>query len=284
LPKAEIVRGALDDRGALERLLTGAGAVIHLAGAISAPDRAAFFAANAQGTRDIANLATSHGVRRFVHVSSLAAREPQLSDYGASKRAAEEALLAVRPQGLLIVRPPVIYGPGDRATLPLLAQFTRRLAVIPASAGARFSLLYVEDMAKFLLECLSNDAEGSCEIDDGRTNGYEWRDLFDIAAEAEGHQTRAVYIPRWALTGLAGPVALLSTLLRLRLPLSPGKVRELYHSDWLAHGTVAAGRAYRQFPEGFRLTMAWYREQGWLPPKLATDTSHPSRLYGENSK
>src|SRR4026208_857909 len=63
-PMAEIVLGALDDRGALDRLLTGAGAVVHLAGAITAPDRAAFFAANAQGTRDIANLASSHGVSR----------------------------------------------------------------------------------------------------------------------------------------------------------------------------------------------------------------------------
>ena len=62
--------------------------------------------------------ATAGGVRRFVHVSSLAAREPKLSLYGASKARAEEL---VHSSGLewVIVRPPAVYGPGDKETLEL---------------------------------------------------------------------------------------------------------------------------------------------------------------------
>lgn len=282
---AQTIIGGLDDEAALKQLVDGAAAVIHLAGAIAAPDRATFFAVNAQGTENLAKAAIAAGVERFIHVSSLAAREPQLSDYGASKRAAEDALTALKPRGLLMVRPPVVYGPGDRATLPLLGQLTRKVAVIPGSAQARFSLLYAEDLAKFILARLEDDAQGLCEIDDGRPRGYGWRDILDLAATVEGHKARAVFLPKWLLEGLAWPVSLLGSVFKLRVPLTPGKVRELYHPDWVVTGKAPDHPVCLPFAEGFRLTIAWYREQGWLPAKTAADTRRQSaKLYGENSK
>lgn len=279
---AETIIGALDDEAALARLVAGAAAVIHLAGAIAAPDRASFFAVNAQGTEKLARAATAAGVQRFIHVSSLAAREPQLSDYGASKRKAEENLLDLAPPNLLIVRPPVVYGPGDRATLPLLAQFTRRLAVIPANARARVSLIYVEDLTNYLIARLVDDMAGLHEIDDGRPGGYGWPDLLKSAAETEGREARALFPPQWLLQGLSYPVEMLGSALKLRVPLTPGKVRELYHGDWVARGTGVPNA--KQFAEGFRLTMAWYREQGWLPAKTAADRRQSTKFYGESRK
>lgn len=281
---AETIIGTLDDEAALARLVAGAGAVIHLAGAIAAPDRATFFAVNAQGTEKLARAALAAGVTRFIHVSSLAAREPQLSDYGASKRAAEDALLKLAPPGLLIVRPPVIYGPGDRATLPLLAQFTRRLAVIPAGAQARISLLYVEDLANFLTARLADEMQGLREIDDGKPDGYGWPDLLKRAAETEGHEARVVFLPQWLLEGLSWPVGLLGSALKLRVPLTPGKVRELYHRDWVVRGADTAVPNAKQFTEGFRLTIAWYREQGWLPAKIGADRRQAAKFPGESTK
>ncbi|WP_119389424.1 NAD-dependent epimerase/dehydratase family protein [Taklimakanibacter lacteus] len=282
---AETIIGGLDDEAALKQLVEGASAVIHLAGAIAAPDRATFFAVNAQGSENVAKAALTAGVERFIHVSSLAAREPQLSDYGASKRAAEDALAALGPKGLITVRPPVIYGPGDRATLPLLGQLTRRMAVIPGSRRARFSLLYVEDLAKFILARLADDAQGVCEIDDGRPRGYGWPDLLDLAATVEGRRARPVFLPQWLLEGLAWPASLLGSALNLRVPLTPGKVRELYHPDWVVSGRAPSHPHCLPFAEGFRLTIAWYREQGWLPARDGADTRRQStKLYGENSK
>ena len=79
---------------------------------------------------------TAGSVRRFVHVSSLAAREPQLSPYGASKRAARMRSQSWRRSSMpIIIRPPAVYGPGDRATLPLLKALTRPVAVIPARSA-----------------------------------------------------------------------------------------------------------------------------------------------------
>jgi len=282
---AETVIGALDDEAALKQLVTGATAVIHLAGAIAAPDRATFFAVNAQGAENVAKAALAAGVERFIHVSSLAAREPELSDYAASKRAAEEAVAALNPKGLLMVRPPVVYGPGDRATLPLLGQLTRRIAVIPGSAQARFSLLYVDDLVKFILARLADDAQGLVEVDDRRPRGYGWSDLLDLAATVEGHRARPIFLPKWLLEGLAWPVSLAGSVFRLRVPLTPGKVRELYHPDWVVSGKRLDHPHFLPFAEGFRLTIAWYREQGWLPARSAADTRRQSaKLYGENSK
>lgn len=281
---AETIVGGLEDETALRRLVAGARAVIHLAGAIAAPDRATFFAVNVQGTERLAAAARAAGVERFIHVSSLAAREPQLSDYAASKRQAEDMLLAQPPKGLLILRPPVVYGPGDRATLPLLGQLTRRIAVIPAAAAARFSLLYAGDLAKFLMAQLEEPTTGLCEIDDGRPNGYGWTDLVKDAAETERREPRLVFLPRWLLQGLAWPVSLLGAALTLRVPLTPGKVRELYHRDWVARGPDAGLADAVQFDEGFRLTIAWYREQGWLPANSRADRRQSPTFHGESIK
>jgi nucleoside-diphosphate-sugar epimerase len=88
LPRdVRLVSGDLQNIAALDELTTGADVVIHVAGLISAVKRADYFVANEQGTRNVVQAALRHGVKRFVHVSSLSAREPQLSSYGASKLA-----------------------------------------------------------------------------------------------------------------------------------------------------------------------------------------------------
>ena len=89
------IPGALDDRHALTRLCQGADVVIHVAGVINAPDRAGFEAGNVHGTMAMIRAARDEQVRRFIHVSSLAAREPELSDYGRSKRRSERVVARI---------------------------------------------------------------------------------------------------------------------------------------------------------------------------------------------
>ena len=73
------ISGDLHGRAALERLVDGADAVIHVAGVINAHSAKAFDKGNVEGTLAMLAAATAGGVRRFVDVSSLAAREPNLS-------------------------------------------------------------------------------------------------------------------------------------------------------------------------------------------------------------
>src|SRR5690348_6232141 len=88
------IAGDLHDRSALEQLVDEADAAIHVAGVISAHTAAAFEKGNVEGTLSMLAAATAGGVRRFVHVSSLAAREPNLSLYGNSKARAEDLVMS----------------------------------------------------------------------------------------------------------------------------------------------------------------------------------------------
>jgi nucleoside-diphosphate-sugar epimerase len=274
---ADIVQGDLGDRDALARLMDGASAVIHMAGAITAPDRAAFFATNAAGTLHVAQAAAKARVARVVHVSSLAAREPQLSDYAASKREAENRLHPYKDDfETVILRPPAIYGPGDRATLPLLAQLTKRIAIIPGTPAARFSLLYVEDFARLVLAALTRAPAGLYEIDDGASGGYSWPELLEVASALEGRPIKPLYLPH----RVAKTVARLSRLIP-QLPLTPGKVNELYHPDWVCRSGSLTVETPISFAEGLPRTLAWYREAGWLPRRPPADKTAAQTHRGE---
>ncbi|MGH6887148.1 MAG: NAD-dependent epimerase/dehydratase family protein, partial [Geminicoccales bacterium] len=186
---AEIVLGELEDYESLERLMDGAEVVVHAAGAVRVRSRRDFDAINRRGTANlVAALVLSGRLRRLILVSSLAAREPALSAYAASKRMAEQEVESRRSQLLdfCILRPPAVYGPGDRATLPIFRQLARGLLLVPAPSDARFSLLFVEDMAELVERLVQAPRWGgvTLEPDDGRPGGYAWRDLAAIAGRA----------------------------------------------------------------------------------------------------
>ena len=156
-----------------------------------------FFLANEQGSLAVAEAAARNGVKRFVHISSLAAREPGLSMYGASKRAGEVAVEKFKSQmSVIILRPPAVYGPGDRGTLPLLRSLTQSFAVIPGTSTSRFSLIYVDDLARIIVEAAEATRTGTVELDDGQRQGYGWKDLAEIASATEQKSIKPIFLPK----------------------------------------------------------------------------------------
>ena len=271
--RVEIVTGDLETQEALDALVRGARAVIHLAGAIKAARKREFHRINAQGARRLAAAAMGGGVGRFVHVSSLAARHPELSAYAASKRASEE-MVRDACGGManpVIVRPPAVYGAGDRATLGLFDQLSRRHALLPGRADARLSLIHARDVARALVHLALSDAAGGeiLEIDDGKEGGYSWPDMARLAQEALGRPVHLHLLPR-SLVAAAGVGAdALSRLTGRAFMLSSGKARELYHPGWVAHSAAMREKtgwtARTGFAEGFAQTLQWYCDKGWLP-------------------
>lgn len=259
----EWVRGGLADAEALRRLCDGADAVLHIAGVTNAADRAGFEAGNVDGTHAMLAAARGVGARRFVHVSSLAAREPGLSVYGASKAAADAL---VRESGLrwAIVRPPGVYGPGDTELLALFHAARWRLLPLPAG---RASMIFAPDLAGALLALAGADAGGVFEVDDG-AGGYAQDEIGRAAARALGVSAAVLRVPGAALRlGAAIDTAL--SRLRGRLPkLSHDRARYLAHPDWTADARplIATGlwRPTVGLADGFARTAAWYRARGWL--------------------
>jgi nucleoside-diphosphate-sugar epimerase len=124
LPKdieTEWVTGDLEDIESLKKLVAGADAIVHCAGAVRGASQDDFNRINVDGVARMVQIAASQNpMPRFLLISSLAAREPQLSFYAASKRGGEKALASLSGDMFWgVLRPPAVYGPGDREMLPL---------------------------------------------------------------------------------------------------------------------------------------------------------------------
>lgn len=269
--EVELVRGDVSDTAALAQFAEGADAVIHLAGALTALDRETYFAVNAQGTRNLADAARKARVRRFVQISSLAAREPQLSGYAASKRGGEDVVSARMDElNAIIIRPPAVYGPGDRGTLPLIKELTRSVAAIPGPAEARFSLIHGRDLARLIGVAVESETDGLHEVSDGQT--YGWADLVRTASAFSGRPVRAVFLPRAVPAAVATVAEGFARLTGKPGLVNRGKIAELYHPDWVARPGGLALPDPTPFADGFAETVMWYRNAGWLPRGRGTDT------------
>lgn len=263
IPRVTWVSGALDTPIALTSLVRGADAVIHVAGIVNAPDRPGFAAGNIAGTQAVVDAATAAGVRRFIHVSSLAAREPGLSHYGWSKAGAER-IVEDSALDWTIVRPPGVYGPGDLEMRDMFRLAKRGLALLPPPG--KISVIEVGDLARLLLALVDTDpGRLVLEPDDGVEGGW----THDAFARAIGAAVGQRILP------LALPKALLSLAAKgdrmargTKAKLTPDRVGYLSHPDWTADPALKPDPALWQ-PEvptskGLAATAAWYRANGLL--------------------
>ena len=263
---AEIVLGDLEDPAATARLVAGTDAVIHAAGLIKARSPADFFRVNRDATGRLAALAPQP---LFILLSSLAAREPQLSPYAASKRAAEETL-AGRIGPWLAVRAPAVYGPGDRETLAYFKSVARGIAPQPWGGDrARLSLIHAADLAAVLAACIERPPTPSVyEIDDGQVGGYGYADMAAAAAAAIGRAPFTLSIPRPVMLAAAAANGLRQSLDGSAQIMTFGKVREIFHPDWSVHDRRLADgldfRAHYDLRHGFADTIHWYRRHHWI--------------------
>ncbi|HEY1605763.1 MAG TPA: NAD-dependent epimerase/dehydratase family protein [Allosphingosinicella sp.] len=265
-PEDEIawVDGALDRPETLLKLVAGADAIVHVAGLVNAPDPADFERVNFGGTANMVDAARKAGVRRFIHISSLAAREPELSDYGRSKMKGEK-LVAASGLDWTIIRPPAIYGPGDKELLELFRMARRGLVALPPKG--RFSLLHVDDLCRLILVLLDEpDTAGEIyEPDDGREDGWDHRHFARTLGRLYGKRAATLAMPRPMLRIAAGVDRLLR---RGHARLTPDRVGYFCHPDWVVRSERRPPpRLWApeiRTPTGLKQTADWYREQGWL--------------------
>lgn len=256
------VEGTLETPEALAALVAGADAVLHIAGAVNVPNRAAFAAANIAGTQAIVDAALAAGVARFVHVSSLAAREPALSDYGWSKAGAE-AVVAAAPLDWTMVRPPGVYGPRDADMLDIFRMAKRGVVLLPPAG--RISLIMVADLADLLLALATRPGDRAIYEPDDGSGGMSHRDMAGAIGHALGRRVRTVSAPA-ALIRLAARADRLVRGPRARL--TPDRASYLCHPDWESAPARAVPPAIWQprWPTaaGMAETARWYRAAGWL--------------------
>jgi nucleoside-diphosphate-sugar epimerase len=291
----ELVYGSLDDPAGLRSAASGVDVVFHLAGRTAAFHRNQYTLDNVGGTQQVAEACASQpGAPALVMVSSLAAGGPgtkksprresdperPVSAYGRSKLAAEQAAVTVsRDLPISIVRPPMVFGQADRASLQLF----RSMQMLPLhlSPGMRrfaMSLVHVTDLCDALVRVathgervMSNGAGG--EPGQGKyyvaaDRNVTYGEMGQLAAKAAGWTVATLPVPR-PIFWIAGSIGEVVGRVRKRPALvNFDKVREACAAGWVCSDEKIRRQLGYQpaapLEERFAETVAWYRQHGWL--------------------
>ncbi|MDX1393680.1 MAG: NAD-dependent epimerase/dehydratase family protein [Gemmatimonadota bacterium] len=260
------------DESAIGSALAGIDAVVHCAGLTRARSEAHFMAVNAGGTERLALAARDAGARRFVFISSLAARGPDgatgpQSPYGRSKAEGERRLVELADDlDVVILRPGGVYGPRDNDMLPLFGLARRGLLVVPRSTN-ELQPVYVSDVVTATLGALEAPAPGE-PLPIAHRERRSWGELAAALAAAVGRDGRLIRVPPrlfWTV-GLLSEVGALAT--RRPPAMDRRKADDLTIRRWTCD-IAETERSLDWAPEvgleeGLARTAAWYREEGWL--------------------
>lgn len=273
----ELVAADFDRLADLSAATEGIDLVVHAAGITRARRREDYCRVNAEGTRRLAAAALEGGVRRFVLLSSLAARGPDAlcasggdrpaSPYGRSKLKAESHLRSLDGRmERVVLRPSAVYGPRDRDFLPLFRMARRGFLVLPSGPGA-LQPVYASDVADAALAAARGGARFGPYPVAGRDR-YGWEELAATMERALGRRVRTARLPAAAFT-LAGRVAERAAEALGSTPLlDERRTQDLAVYAWTCDPSTTerelGWRARVPLCEGVERSLRWYREVGWV--------------------
>ncbi len=191
----EVVAGDIDNRTSLEKAAAGVERVVHLVGIIQETQSASFRSVHVEGTRNMVHAAKSSGVRHFFYQSALGTRPGAKSQYHKTKWQAEEI---VRESGVpyTIMRPSLIYGPGDQFTLRL-AEIIRQSPVLPVigSGKSKVQPIFIDDVVDCIIKAVTSDSFLNEIYEIGGPEQLTYEDVTRAIAEAMGINRPAVHMP-----------------------------------------------------------------------------------------
>ena len=194
-PQIERVAGSIEDPSTLERAVDGASAVINLVGTTAARSEQQFYSLHRDASGRLAAAARLAGVRRFVHVSAMGIGLDAPSMADRSKAAGENAVREAFPDANL-VRPALVYGPGDHF-FTRFAQLARSVPAIPLIGGGRtrFQPMHVDDVAEAMARVLEEPGTAGRAFELGGSEIFSFRELIERLCRALGRSPWLVSIP-----------------------------------------------------------------------------------------
>lgn len=285
------IAGDCTDVRVMEKAAKAQDIIIHMAALLFGVSWQNYLAANASMAANVANSARE-SARRVIFISSLAAAGPAgtepgkretdppepVSAYGWSKLVAEHILQKSIGGRLVILRPPIIYGSGDRGLLPLFRSCAAGIGVSPGMREFPVSVIHAHDVARAILCVASSAAHGVYHLSDGYS--YTMSGLCRAIGLAAGRSRVRVFKPPLTLmaasAGLAsaGAAALqkMAHAFRRVPPRAPGwnldKYREARQEGWLACSDRIKNElgfsAAMPPDKGMAEAISGYRQEGWL--------------------
>lgn len=285
LPHVEVRYGSLDTPECLREAVRGVEAVIHCAGKTKAVRKRELYEVNGEGTRNMvaACNASADSVRHLIHMSSLSVSGPgsaesparedapprPISAYGRSKQLAEDYVRRDCRVPYTILRPAAVYGPRDRDLFVAFKTVHDGVLLLIRRGRQPVSFVYVTDVAEAVVKALG------CAAAQGNTyhlaHPVPWSQgaFLSKIADAMGVRPRRVLVPALVLYPAGLLAAARSWATKRPSMLSLAKVPELTAPGWVCTTRRAredlAFVAQTTLDEGVRLTLDWYRSNGWLP-------------------
>lgn len=287
---AEIVPGDINDQPAVCRAVDGVQVVYHLAGPLLMPGIPAeeYVRTHVTGTKLLLDCSEQQpGLGRIVYCSTtgvlgVTGDRPAVEEslfrptnaYERAKAAAEAAVRARWEPGfpMVIVRPGLVYGPGDIHLLPFFQSIVRHRFRPIGRRETWLHPIYIDDMTEALVRCgCQKAAIGQCFHIAG-SKPVAISDLARLIAAAEGTRLPPGRIPVSAAWAVAVLGDRLPAALRQRVPLTRSRFEFLTHSrmyDVSKAARLLGFTAPTDLPTGLDQTVAWYRQFGYLPPPAA---------------
>jgi uncharacterized protein YbjT (DUF2867 family) len=200
---AELVDGDISNLSSLEAAMKGCAKVIHLVGIIQEAPGVTFKGVHVDGTRNLLEAAKKEGVRHFIYQSALGSRPNAKSQYHRTKWEAEEL---VRASGLpfTILRPSLIYGPGDLFTIRL-SEMIRLSPVLPVigSGRSRIQPIFIDDVNECIRKIVTSDSYFNEIYEIGGPEQLTYEEVTKAIAAALGIKRPTVHMPMFFMRTLA---------------------------------------------------------------------------------
>jgi dihydroflavonol-4-reductase len=279
----QVIQGELGDQDAIDRLVEGVDTVFHIAAMYRSEGRyEEFLQVNVEGTRCLLDASKQAGVRRFVYCSTIGvhgtvAQTPAdetapynpRDDYQKTKLMAEQYCLQSHGNGIevAVIRPCGIYGPGDTRMLKMFRMINKGTFFFVGRGCPNFHPVYIDDLVQgFMLAMTSDKAAGEVFIIGG-PRYMPLREYVGTAAEVIGVDKPKISVPYGLMTVAALACEGLCKPLGIQPPLHRRRLTFFKHNRAFSIDKARRLLGYQpQFDlsEGFRRTVAWYRQQGLL--------------------
>ncbi|MEI6638797.1 MAG: NAD-dependent epimerase/dehydratase family protein [Chlorobium sp.] len=283
-----IVRGSFSDQETLSQAVRGVDRIVHLAGVTKAVDESGYDAGNVMPVQNLFAAIRKHNpeLKRFLYISSLTAGGPAsegirgvkesdpphpVSAYGRSKLRAENLCLEHAARiPVTVVRPPAVYGPGDKDVLQVFLMLARGILVLPGSAAQqRFSMIYVDDLVEgIVMAARSEEAVGRIYYITS-PGPLSWDDVISASKPVLGFsKLHKLSLPRPFVFFVGAVLGVAGSLWGKPVLINRDKANELVQNYWVCSPDRALHElgftARTTLADGVAKTIDWYRRKGWL--------------------
>ena len=200
---AEVVPGEIDDPASLEAAAQGCDRVIHLVGIIQEGRGFTFRSVHVEGTRNVLDAAKKAGIGHFVYQSAVGSREGAKSQYHRTKWEAENL---VRASGIpyTILRPSLIYGPGDLFTIRI-SEMIKVSPVLPVIGTGRSKIqpIFIDDVVECLRKIVTSESFINKIYEIGGPDELTYEAVTKAIARAMGVDRPVVHMPLFFMRTMA---------------------------------------------------------------------------------